>query len=325
MAATRLIAMHQNKGKTIAHCLEKRIEYAKNGEKTEKGQFISSYECDPNTADMEFLLSKSEYAKKTHRKYKGDIIAYQIRQSFRPGEITPEEANHVGYETAMRFTKGKHAFIVCTHTDRPHIHNHIIFNSTNLDCDGKFRDSWFIALGLRRLSDIICLEHGLSVIIPRKVSEQDRGSRYHRISFRHVLREKIDAALEKKPESFEKFLELLKNDGYEIKSGKHTAVRGRDQKRFIRLDSLGEGYTEDELVRIIEGEKPAPQKKPQHKKRDFEYLIDIQEKLRQGKGKPYEIWAKKFNTKQVASTIVFLQRNGVTSYELLQERKKSLK
>lgn len=327
MAATRLIAMHQNKGRTIAHCLEKRIEYAKNGEKTEKGQFVSSYECDPNTADMEFLLSKSEYARKTHRKYKGDIIAYQIRQSFRPGEITPEEANQVGYETAMRFTKGRHAFIVCTHTDRPHIHNHIIFNSTNLECDGKFRDSWFIALGLRRLSDIICLEHGLSVIIPRKVSEQDHGSRYHRISFRHVLRERIDAALEKQPESFEKFLELLKDEGYEIKSGKHTAVRGSGQKRFIRLDSLGEGYTEGELrdrldYDMPEAEKKKPSKAPR-KKRSFEYLIDVQEKLRQGKGKGYEYWAKNFNTKQVADTIVFLQRNEVTSYELLCSRAES--
>lgn len=329
MAATRLIAMHQNKGKTIAHCLEKRIEYAKNDEKTKSGKYVSAYECDPNTADMEFLLSKSEYAKKTHRKYKGDIIAYQIRQSFRPGEITPEEANQVGYETAMRFTKGKHAFIVCTHTDRPHIHNHIIFNSTNLDCDGKFRDSWFIALGLRRLSDIICLEHGLSVIIPRKVSEQNRGSRYHRISFRHVLRDKIDAVLDKKPKSFDEFLKFLKDEGYEIKFGKHTAVRGEEQKRFIRLDSLGDGYTEADLIRRIEGEErseDATNEKNSHKpvkKRDFDYLIDIQEKLRQGKGKGYEYWAKNFNTNQIAETVIFLQRNEVTSYELLKSRTES--
>lgn len=103
----------------------------------------------------------------TGRKPKGDIIAYQIRQSS-SREITPEEANEIGYETAMRFTKGNHAFIVATHTDRAHIHNHIIFNSTNLDCERKFRDYWFIASALERVSNLVCLEHGMSVIGPRK-------------------------------------------------------------------------------------------------------------------------------------------------------------
>lgn len=133
--------MHQNRGKTVAQCLKARTDYAKNGEKTENEELISSYACDKETVDQEFLLAKQEYLRITGRKQKGDIIAYQIRQSFKPGEITPEEANAVGYETAMRFTKGNHAFIVATHIDKAHIHNHIIFNSTNLNCDRKFRDS----------------------------------------------------------------------------------------------------------------------------------------------------------------------------------------
>mgnify|MGYP000488392239 FL=1 len=121
---------------------------------------------------------------------KGDVIAYQIRQSFKPGEITPEEANEVGYETGMRFTKGKHAFIVATHVDRAHIHNHIIFNSTNLECDRKFRDFWFSGIALQRLSDIICLEHGLSVIPRVKPSERQRRTKYpERVSMRDVIRE----------------------------------------------------------------------------------------------------------------------------------------
>ena len=107
-----------------------------------------------------------------------DVIAYQIRQSFKPGEITPEEANEVGYETGMRFTKGKHEFIVATHVERAHIHNHIIFNSTNLKCDRKFRDFWFSGIALQRLSDIICLEHGLSVIPKVKPSERQRRTKY---------------------------------------------------------------------------------------------------------------------------------------------------
>ncbi|MFI3215088.1 MAG: relaxase/mobilization nuclease domain-containing protein [Eubacteriales bacterium] len=122
-------------------------------------------------ADKEFAQSKREYLRLTGRKPKGDILAYQIRQSFKPGEIAPKEANRIGYETAMRFTKGNHAFVVATHIDRAHIHNHIIFNSTNLSCDRKFRNYWFIALALQKLSDLICLENGLSVIEPRKPSE----------------------------------------------------------------------------------------------------------------------------------------------------------
>jgi hypothetical protein len=178
MAATRLIAMHQNKGKSVVKSLSDRTDYAKNDEKTEQGQYISSYACQPQTVDEEFMLSKREYERLTGRHPRGDIIAYQIRQSFKPGEITPEEANKVGYETAMRFTKGNHAFIVATHTDKAHIHNHIIFNSTNLDCTRKFRDFFLVGIALQRLSDIICLEHGLSVIEPKKPSQRQKRTTY---------------------------------------------------------------------------------------------------------------------------------------------------
>ena len=107
-----------------------RTDYAQNPEKTEKGELVTGYECDPMTADEEFLLAKRQYLHITGRRQQNDVIAYQIRQSFKPGEITPEEANRVGYELGMRFTKGKHAFLVATHTDRAHIHNHIVFNSS---------------------------------------------------------------------------------------------------------------------------------------------------------------------------------------------------
>ena len=125
---------------------------------------MSCHECSPLTVDEEFMLTKRQYELATGRRQKSDIIAYQIRQSFCPGEITAEEANKVGYELAMRFTKGKHAFVVATHTDRQHIHNHVIFNSTALDGTRKFRDFFFSALAVQRLSDLICLEHQLSVI-----------------------------------------------------------------------------------------------------------------------------------------------------------------
>ena len=119
--------------------------------KTNDGEFISSYECDPKTTDEEFLLSKRQYQHITGRQQKNNIIAYQIRQSFKPGEITPEEANQVGYETAMRWTKGKHAFIVATHIDKSHIHNHIIYNSTTLDATRKFKNFFLSGLAVQRL------------------------------------------------------------------------------------------------------------------------------------------------------------------------------
>ena len=168
MAATRLIAMHMNKGRTIAQCLKDRTDYAKNEAKTMGGELVSSYECDPKLVEEQFALAKREYYQKTGRHYAGDVIAYQIRQAFMPGEITPEEANRIGYETAMRWTKGNHAFIVATHVDKAHIHNHIIYNSTNLDCDRKFRDFLLSGVALRRVSDIVCLENGLSVIKPKR-------------------------------------------------------------------------------------------------------------------------------------------------------------
>ena len=119
MAATRLIPLHENKGKTVSQCLKDRVDYAKNGEKTEEGEYVTAYECNPEIVDQEFYSARNEYVKE-HRVPTHDVIAYQIRQSFKPGEITPEEANAIGYELAMKFTKGEYAFIVATHTDKPY-------------------------------------------------------------------------------------------------------------------------------------------------------------------------------------------------------------
>ena len=326
MAATKLIAMHQNKGRSVMQCLKDRTDYAMNGDKTEDGKYISSYQCNPELVDLEFAQAKKEYLHKTWRQPKGDVLAYQIRQSFKPGEITPEEANEVGYETGMRFTKGKHAFIVATHVDRAHIHNHIIFNSTNLNCDRKFRDFWFSGIALQRLSDIICLEHGLSIIPKVKPSERQRRTKYpERISMRDVIREDILKCLEQKPADFEELLKLLQQEGYEIKRGKHTAICGKEQERFIRFRSLGEDYTEENLKKIIAGEKDLPEKKEKasdqkvvkSEKRKFDLVVDIQEKMAQGKNGGYVRWAKKYNIKQFAESILFLQQHDIHDKETL--------
>ena len=326
MAATKLIAMHRNKGRSVMQCLKDRTDYAMNGEKTDERKYISSYQCNPELVDLEFAQAKKEYLHKTWRQPKGDVIAYQIRQSFKPGEITSEEANEVGYETGMRFTKGKHAFIVATHVDRAHIHNHIIFNSTNLECDRKFRDFWFSGIALQRLSDIICLEHGLSVITKVKPSERQRRTKYpERVSMRDVIREDILKCLDQKPADFEEFLKLLQAEGYEIKRGKHTAVCGKEQKRFIRFRSLGEDFTEENLKKVIAGEKEPPErnekvserKEAKPAKRKFDLVVDIQEKMVQGKNGGYVQWAKKYNVKQFAESILFLQQHDIHDKDTL--------
>lgn len=178
------------------------MDYGKNPDKTHDGQLISAYACDPETADAEFALSKREYYQLTGRRQDSDVIAYQVRQSFRPGEITPEEANRIGYEFAERFLKGNHAFIVCTHTDKQHIHNHIYWNSTRLDCTRKFRNFWGSTMAVRKLSDLICVQHRLSVIEnpkPHGISYNRWQGDIEKLSNRDRLCLDMDAALAKKP------------------------------------------------------------------------------------------------------------------------------
>ena len=322
IAATRLIALHKNKGKSVAVCLKSRTDYAKNPDKTNRGELVSSYECSPLTADEEFMLSKRQYELATGRRQKNDVIAYQIRQSFKPGEITAEEANKVGYELAMRFTKGKYAFIVATHTDRKHIHNHIIYNSTALDGTRKFRDFFFSALAVQRLSDLICLEHQLSVIEIKPYRERQKRTLYPpKESNRDRLCSVIDSILAEKPKDYEDFLQKLERQGYEVKRGKYTSVKGARQKRFIRFRTLGAGYSEDEIKAVLAGKvEHHPRQKQPPKEQPFQLLVDIQAKLAEGKGGGYERWAKKYNLKEMSKTLIFLQEQKISSADELKER-----
>ena len=322
LAATRLIALHQHKGKSIAVCLKDRTDYAQNPDKTEKGELVSSYQCSPLTVDEEFMLTKKLYEQATGRSQKSNVIAYQIRQSFRPGEITAEEANQVGYELASRFLKGKHAFIVATHTDREHIHNHIIYNSTALDGTRKFRDFFFSGLAVQRLSDLICLEHQLSVIEKKPYRERQKRITYPpRESNRDRLCSVIDEILQQKPTDYEDFLQKLEQQGYEIKRGKYTSVKGARQKRFIRFKTLGVGYSEDEIKAVLAGKvEHHPRQKQPPKEQPFQLLVDIQAKLAEGKGGGYERWAKKYNLKEMSKTLIFLQEQKISSADELKER-----
>ena len=317
-----MIALHKNKGKSVAACLKSRTDYAKNPDKTNRGELVSSYECSPLTADEEFMLSKRQYELATGRRQKNDVIAYQIRQSFKPGEITAEEANKVGYELAMRFTKGKYAFIVATHTDREHIHNHIIYNSTALDGTRKFRDFFFSALAVQRLSDLICLEYQLSVIEIKPYRERQKRTLYPpKESNRDRLCSVIDSILDEKPKDYEDFLQKLEQQGYEVKRGKYTSVKGARQKRFIRFRTLGAGYSEEELKAVLAGEaEHRPRQKCPTSEQKFQMLVDIQAKLAEGKGAGFARWAKQHNLKEMSRTLVFLQENKIGSIEEMQER-----
>ena len=317
--------MHQNKGKTILKCLAERTDYAMNNEKTANGELISSFECAPQTAASEFAFSKRIYFQKTGRESEHDIIAYQFRQSFKPGEVTAEEANRIGYEFAERFLKGRHAFIVCTHINRHNIHNHVIWNSTNLDCTRKFRNFWYSTNAVRKLSDIICIEHGLSVIEKpgRKGLSYDKwlGNKA-KPSNREIVRIAIDEIIDQKPKDMEEFIRMLEDKGFKIKRGKHLTLTHTDFKKSIRMDSLGDGYTEEDIREIIAGTKHIVQRRY----RDIlapeknSLLIDIEAKLSEGKGGGYERWAKVHNLKQMAQTINYLREHGLLDLNELQKR-----
>ena len=324
MATTRLIPLHVG---SVGTAIRDIIGYVENPDKTEDGQLVTGYQCNPKIADAEFLLFKNLYLQKTGRERGADdVIAYHLRQSFVPGEITPEEANRLGQELARRFTKGNNAFIVATHTDKRHIHNHIIVSAVTLDYSRKFRNFWGSTKALHRLNDTICIENGYSIVEnPKRHSKSynkwlgDNAA----IPHRDRICAAIDAALAQKPESFDALLDLLRQAGYEVKGNPaNPSVRGGNQKRFIRMDTLGPGYSAAELRAVISGErqhtpkqrKAKTQKKPQ---RTNQLLIDIQEKLAQGKGAGYANWAKKFNLKQMAQTVAYLQDHDLMDYAAL--------
>jgi hypothetical protein len=324
MAATRLIAMHPRQGRSVAKSLGERTDYAKNPEKTEKGDLVTTYQCDPFTVDEEFMLQKRQYYQITGKSQYNDVIAYQIRQSFKPGEVSADEANRIGYELALRFTKGKYSFIVATHTDRAHIHNHVVFNSTSIDGTRKFKDFWRSGLALQKLSDLICLEHGLSVIERRPYDEREKRIKYSvKEGIRGLICQDIDEVLSKKPKGFDAFLEELKKAGYEIKAGKNVAVKGKNQKRFVRLSSLPDGFRESDIRLVLSGavehHKYAGKTAVQHRQRSVSLIIDIQKKC-QEKGPGYQQWAKVHNVKQLAQSVYLMRERGYRTISELSAR-----
>ena len=238
--------------------------------------------------------------------------------------LSPEEANRLGYELAKRFTKGNHAFIVCTHIDKAHVHNHIIWAATTLDEKKKFRNFWGSTKAVRRLNDTICFENGYSIV----ENPGKKGMTYDKWlgnnkkpSHRERICAAIDDALAQKPATFESLLELLKQAGYTVKDGKVPSLLGGEQKNYIRMDTLGENYTPDVLRAVIKGQRthaPKKRRSAMSKDKKIQLAVDFQSAVHSGKGPGFEKWAKLFNMKEGSKAVAYLQEHGLTSYADLE-------
>ena len=330
MATTRIIPMHINKGKTISQCMKARVDYVKNPDKTENGLLISSYACAPESADHEFVLARNEYMALTGRTNPNEVIAYQLRQSFKPGEVTPEEANKIGYELASRLLGGEYAFLVATHTDRRHIHNHIVFCATALDCTHKFRNHWNSSRTVAEISDDLCRQHRLSVVehpMDKTVSYDKWLGDSAGLSHRDELRMIIDACLRMNPDGFDALMQMMEELGCWIRRGAHVSIKPPSGERYIRLNSLGAEYTESALRLSLDGKHVHIPKVPRgdYTPSEVKRLVDIETKLRAGKGKGYMIWAERNNIDAKAQLVIYLKENHIGSLDELEARIKTLR
>jgi hypothetical protein len=258
MAATWIKPIHQSGGKTADESVKKILDYIQDGAKTQDGYLVDAYFCNPMTADIEFDDARQDYFHNTGRKPEGEILAYHVRQAFLPGEITAEAAGELGKKFVMELTGGSHAYVIATHDDTAHIHNHIIINAVNLECNGKYRNKIRSYKDLVKLSDRLCVEHGYSFI-----AEPNFGTGSHKPkeekppSHRSILAGHIDQALAAMPRDFEHFLKLLGENGCKVKQrGKTISIQPPSgAKRFFRLktgeNGLPDGYGEEELRKRI--------------------------------------------------------------------------
>ena len=274
------------------------------------------------------MLVKNQYQGETDRRAGHGALCYQIRQAFPHGEVTAEEANRIGYETAMRWTKGKYQFFVCTHIDKEHIHNHIYYNSTAYDRSRKFRNFIGSSFALRRLSDRVCLEHDLSVIANPKLHSKGRYLHYgqwlgenQKLSQKEQIRLAIDAALTERPGDFADFLRRMETAGIQVKHGRGGVISflvpGQQRAARFRASTLGDGYGPEDVQAVIDGKAPTrtatARKAPAPRRVNL--LIDIQERMRQGKGPAYERWAKVYNLKQMAAALQYLKEHRLFEYD----------
>ncbi len=303
--------MAVTKNHSINATLKKALDYICNPEKTDGTLLVHSYGCSPETADMEF-----EWTRQKARE-PGPHLARHLIQSFAPGETTPEQAHEIGKQLADEVLGGRFEYVLTTHIDRNHIHNHVLFNDVSF-VDFKHSHvnrQWNNRT--RRISDRLCEEHGLSVIPPnenkgksyKEYSEARQGT-----SWKAQLKADIDKAISRSAD-FEDFLLRMEIADYEIKRGKYISFRAKGKERFTRGKTLGPRYTEDAIRGRIEHRVKAL--KPQ--RQSINLLIDIQNNIKAQESKGYEHWAKLYNLKQASRTLNFLTEHNISTYEELEQ------
>ena len=299
----------------IKSTLKAAIDYICNPVKTDGKLLVSSYGCTAETADIEFEWTRR------HSIDKGTNLGRHLIQAFEPGEVTPEEAHEIGMQLAKEILGGKYEFVLTTHIDKDHVHNHLIFNAVSFTDHKHYHSNKRSYHYIRRTSDRICKEHGLSVIIPG----QDKGKSYieHQAakegtSYKAKLKAAIDRLIPASAD-FEDLLLRLQREGYEIKRGKYISCRASDQERFIRMKTLGVDYTEEAITARIAG-RSRPSRQPKQRDGKISLLIDIQSNIKAQQSAGFAHWAKLNNLKQAAKTMNFLTEQGITSYGELESK-----
>ena len=308
--------MAVTKIKPVKSTLSKALDYIENPDKTDGKMLVSSFGCSYETADIEFGYTLSQ------ARDKGNNLAFHLIQSFAPGEVDYEKAHEIGKQLADAVTKGQHEYVVTTHIDKGHIHNHIIFCAVNFVDHHKYNSNKRSYYGIRNMSDKLCRENGLSVVVPGKGSKGKSYAEYQAektgTSWKGKLKTAVDALIPQ-VSSFEELLTRLQAAGYEIKPGKYVSCRAPGQERFTRLKTLGADYTEEAIRERIAGRRAKAAKAPKEQ-RGVSLLIDIENSIKAAQSKGYEQWAKIHNLKQAAKTMNFLTEHKIEQYADLVSR-----
>ena len=302
--------MAVTKIKPIKSTLSKALDYIENPDKTDGKMLVSSFGCSYETADIEFEYTLSQALQK------GNNLAFHLIQSFEPGEVDYQKAHEIGKQLADAVTKGQHEYVLTTHIDKGHVHNHIIFCAVNFVDHRKYNSNKRSYYGIRNMSDKLCRENGLSVVVPGKGSKGKSYAEYQAektgTSWKGKLKIAVDALIPQ-VSSFEELLQRLQAAGYEIKPGKYVSCRAPGQERFTRLKTLGADYTEEAIRERIAGRRAKAAKAPREQ-RGVSLLIDIENSIKAAQSKGYEQWAKIHNLKQAAKTMNFLTEHKIEQY-----------
>lgn len=294
----------------IKSTLRKALDYILNPEKTDETLLVSSFACSPETADIEFEWTREQSNER------GTHLARHLIQSFKPGEATPEQAHEIGMKLAEEILGGKYEFVLSTHTDKGHVHNHLIFNAVNFVDYKKYHSNKRTYHFIRRTSDRICREYGLSVIEPNR----NKGKSYIEYaadkgggSWKSQLRQAVDKAI-RRSRDFDDFILHMEIAGYTVKrQNKNISFCNSEREKFMRSKTLGENYTVEAIKRRIAEQRS----KPKIERKGISLLIDIQDSIKAQESKCYEHWAKINNLKQTSKTINFLTEHGITTYDEL--------